>query len=31
MNEAIIFFLGAMSGGMVVAAFLFLFLVNRER
>ena len=31
MNEAIIFFLGAMSGAMVVAAFLCLFLVNRER
>lgn len=31
MNEAIIFFLGAMSGGIVVAAFFSLFLVNRER
>lgn len=31
MNEAIIFFLGAMSGGIVVSAFFCLFLVNRER
>lgn len=31
MNEAIIFFLGAIGGGMVVSAFLCLFLVNRER
>lgn len=29
MNEAIIFFLGAIGGGMVVSAFLCLFLVNR--
>lgn len=31
MNEAIIFFLVAMGGGMVVSAFFCLFLVNRER
>lgn len=31
MNEAIIFFLGAIGGGMVVPAFLCLFMVNRER
>ena len=31
MNEAIIFFLGAMVGGMVVFVFLCLFLVNRGR
>ena len=31
MNEAIIFFLGAMGGGMVVSAFFCLLLVNRER
>lgn len=31
MNEAIIFFLGAMSGGIVVSVFFCLFLVNRER
>lgn len=31
MNEAIIFFLGAIGSGMVVSAFLCLFLVNRER
>lgn len=31
MNEAIIFFLGAMVGEMVVSAFFCLFLVNRER
>lgn len=31
MNEAIIFSLGAMGGGMVVSASLCLFLVNRER
>lgn len=31
MNEAIIFFLGAMGGGMVVSVFFCLFLVNRER
>ena len=31
MNEAIIFFLGAMGGGIVVSAFFCLFLANRER
>lgn len=31
MNEAIILFMGAIGGGMVVSAFLCLFLVNRER
>ena len=31
MNEAIIFFLGAMSGGIVAAAFLCLLQANRER
>ena len=30
MNEAIIFFLGAMVGGMVVSAFFCLFLVNGD-
>ena len=31
MNEAIIFFLGAIGGGMVVSVFLRLFLVNRDQ
>lgn len=31
MNEAIIFFLEAMGGGMVVSAFFFLFLANSTR
>lgn len=31
MNEVLIFFLGAMSGGMVATMLLCLFLVNRER
>lgn len=31
MNEVLIFFLGAMGGGMVATMLLCLFLVNRER
>jgi hypothetical protein len=31
MNEAIIFFLGMMSGGFLASIFLALFMVNRER
>ncbi len=31
MNEVLIFFLGAMSGSMIAAVLLCLFLVNRER
>ena len=31
MNEAIIFFLGMMSGGFMASIFLILFMINRER